>query len=121
MTRLAPFAALIALALSPVAAAAATEGLSVSMREAQGKALARDLCSNCHQVAPGDAVASTLKQVPPGFVALANRMGMTERYLHDFMLTVHPPFKAGSRMPDPKLREDQASVLAAYIISLKRR
>ncbi len=78
-----------------------------------GRNLAMQLCSGCHVVAarqrPPAAVGA------PTFEAVANRPGMNEVTLQNFLRTPHPI------MPMLILSADETRDVASFIMSLKRR
>jgi cytochrome c len=79
---------------------------------ASGGALARQLCVNCHVVAPGEAGTAMTADIPT-FKAIANKPGQTVEKVQDFILSPHPP------MPQVQLTNIERANLAAYILSLK--
>jgi cytochrome c len=79
---------------------------------ASGGALARQLCVNCHVVAPGEAGTQVTAGIP-SFKAVANKPGQTPEKIQDFILSPHPP------MPQVQLTSFERANLAAYILSLK--
>ena len=79
---------------------------------ASGGVLARQLCVNCHVVAPGEAGKQVTAGIP-SFKAVANKPGQTPEKIQDFILNPHPP------MPQVQLTNIERANLAAYILSLK--
>lgn len=90
----------------------AQAGLSQAADVAQGGALARSLCSNCHIVAPGEAQGPVTAGVP-SFMAIADKPDQNADKLQAAMLSPHPP------MPQVQLTTFELVNLAAYILSLK--
>lgn len=90
----------------------AQAGPSQAADVAQGRALARTLCSNCHIVAPGEPQGEVTAGVP-SFMAMADKPGQTADTLQAAMLSPHPP------MPQVQLTTFELTNLAAYILSLK--
>lgn len=89
---------------------------------ARGEYLARFVCSACHEVTADQQFPPTLSPPAPSFVDIANRPGTTAKRIRRFILTTHWDMKTEPvRMPDPKLRPEDASALAAYIMSLEKR
>lgn len=74
--------------------------------------LARQLCVNCHVVAPGEAAKQVTVGIP-SFKAIANKPGQTPEQIKDFILNPHPP------MPQVQLTNSERANLATYILSLK--
>ncbi len=78
---------------------------------ADGEQLAEMLCVNCHQVAqdePGAVMADV-----PGFVAIANRPGMTAEKIEAYVLDPHPA------MPRIQFTRAELEDIAKYIMSLR--
>jgi len=79
---------------------------------ASGGVLARQLCVNCHVVAPGEAGTQVTAGIP-SFEAVAAKPGQTPEKIQDFILNPHTP------MPQVQLTNIERANLAAYILSLK--
>jgi mono/diheme cytochrome c family protein len=79
---------------------------------AAGLVMARQVCSECHAVASGQARSPNSKS--PTFVELANTPGITAAALTVALTTPH----AG--MPMFVLTADERANIIAYILSLKR-
>lgn len=80
---------------------------------ANGLALARSLCVNCHQVEPG-ASDRVLADVPT-FREIAHWPGITAKRIEGFILDPHPA------MPQVQLTREELADLAAYILSLQEK
>jgi len=78
----------------------------------QGRALANQVCAECHAVGIGDSRSPNL--LAPRFEAVADTPGMTAVALNAFLHTSH------RTMPNLELTADQASGVIAYILSLKK-
>jgi mono/diheme cytochrome c family protein len=100
---LASLAVLVALA-SPAAA----QELGDRYR---GKAVAAQLCSDCHNTGSDDARSPDPKA--PTFKAVANAKGMTAMALTVWMQTSHPT------MPNIRLKPETMDDIVAYILSLR--
>lgn len=88
---------------------------------ARGEHLARFVCSACHDVAADRQIPPTLNPPAPSFVEIANRPDTTAKRIRHFVLTTHWDMKTVPvRMPDPMLRREDASAVAAYIMSLRK-
>lgn len=81
-------------------------------RAAVGLQAARDFCSRCHVVAPGEGRGWT---DAPSFEAVANDPATSARSLRDFLRRPHMHMLA---YPQARANADD---LAAYIMSLRRR
>ena len=79
---------------------------------AEGRHFAQIWCSGCHAVTP-EAVGSA--GTAPDFPSIANRRSTTARRLIRFLYTQHKV------MPNFEIELDDATNVAAYIVSLKRR
>jgi mono/diheme cytochrome c family protein len=87
---------------------------------ARGGDLARLVCSDCHVVAADQDFPPVLQPPAPSFLDIANRPGTTAKSLRQFILTTHWNMKSARvTMPNPKMRPEDAAVLAAYIMSLR--
>ena len=78
----------------------------------EGHRLAEAWCKACHAIEPH--VAGVSDQAP-SFAAIANRHGTTELSLKVFLKTSH------QNMPNLVISPEQADMLSAYILSLRRR
>lgn len=88
---------------------------------ARGEHLARFVCSACHNVAADQGIPPTLHPPAPSFVEIANRPGTTAKSIRHFVLHTHWDMKTVPvTMPDPMLRQEDASAVAAYIMSLRK-
>jgi mono/diheme cytochrome c family protein len=77
-----------------------------------GRALAQQVCSECHAVGPADARSPNA--LAPRFEAVAATPGMTAVALNAFLHTSH------RNMPNLVLTADQTNGIIAYILSLKK-
>lgn len=77
----------------------------------RGHALALQLCSGCHVVAPGQRPPAAV--MAPPFREIANRPGMNEVTLRNFLRTPHPI------MPMLILSAEEMRDVSTFIISLK--
>jgi len=78
----------------------------------QGRALAQQVCSECHAVGTGSERSPNT--LAPRFEAVAATPGMTATALNVFLHTSHRV------MPNLILTTDQANGVIAYILSLKK-
>ena len=99
--------------MSILAAALAAVGTGTAWADdaediAAGADLAQRWCTGCHVIGPdaegGDA--------GPTFESVANRPGVTEQGVMNWLAEPHPP------MPDLNLTASDARVLTSYIFSL---
>jgi mono/diheme cytochrome c family protein len=77
----------------------------------KGRALAQQVCSECHAVGTADARSPNV--LAPRFEAVAATPGMTGAALNAFLHTSH------RAMPNLILTADQTNGIIAYILSLK--
>ncbi len=111
MPRLIPSLLLAAswLATAPVhGAAAQTAGDT-----ANGAALARTWCANCHVVGTGGGQTPPSGDAVPSFRAIAAMPSTTALSLRVFLQTPH------GRMPDFSLSRNETDDVIAYILSLR--
>jgi mono/diheme cytochrome c family protein len=78
----------------------------------KGRALARQVCAECHAVGTEDARSPNSRS--PSFVAIASTPGMTAAALNATLHTSH------RSMPNLILDADQTNGIIAYILSLKK-
>jgi mono/diheme cytochrome c family protein len=78
----------------------------------QGRALAQQVCAECHAV--GIADARSPNALAPRFEAVAATPGMTGAALNAFLHTSH------RAMPNLILTADQTNGIIAYILSLQK-
>ncbi|HYD70821.1 c-type cytochrome [Azospirillum sp.] len=102
------FGLALAALLAAAPALAATNGVG---RPGYGKTLAREMCGECHVVAPdqksgGDPLA-------PNLVERVQDAGITELALRAYLQTSHPI------MPNVRLTVEQTDDIVAYLLSLK--
>lgn len=84
-----------------------------------GKFLALSVCTECHVVSADQPQPPVRRPPAPGFREIANRPGTTAKSLRAFLLTTHRALEAPQDMPRMWLSDDEASAVAAYILSLK--
>jgi mono/diheme cytochrome c family protein len=78
--------------------------------EEQGHTLARQWCSGCHLVEPGQATGG---DAAPPFMAIAQDPALTPERLTQWLSDPHPP------MPNLSLANEEIAALVAYIGSLR--
>ena len=80
---------------------------------ANGKALARSLCANCHVTDASNGAGDAVKPDVPAFRAIANAPGQSPERIAGRIIIPHPA------MPDLQLTMSDVRDLVAYIGSLK--
>jgi mono/diheme cytochrome c family protein len=89
---------------------------------ARGDHVARLVCSACHVVATDQEFQPLLEPPAPKFEDIANRPGVTTKSIRHFVLTTHWNHRTlPMTMPDLMMLPEDASDVAAYIMSLKKR
>ncbi len=86
-----------------------------------GHRLALLICSACHIAGPDQNGLPILRPPAVSFQSLAQKEGANYDQIREFMLTTHQDVTHPKEMPNPMLMEQEASDIAAYIISLRRR
>jgi mono/diheme cytochrome c family protein len=87
---------------------------------ARGEHLARIICSACHVVAKDQEFPPLLRQPAPPFDEIANRPGISEKTLRQFVMTTHwDEATLPMTMPNPQLTEEQTVAVIRYILSLR--
>jgi mono/diheme cytochrome c family protein len=86
----------------------------------QGKRLALDNCAACHVVSFDQSAPPTLQPNAPSFVSIANDPRLTAESLRKFVTSVHANGPTPPNMPSMLLSDDEATVVIAYILSLKK-
>jgi len=88
---------------------------------ARGGHVARLVCSACHVVATDQEFRPLLEPPAPKFADIANRPGITAKSIRHFVLTTHWDQRTlPMTMPDLMMLPEDASDVAAYIMSLKK-
>ena len=77
-----------------------------------GRDYAATWCTGCHAI---DSATAADKKIGPDFAAIAKRRSTTARRLIRFLYSKH------RNMPDFEIELDDATNVAAHILSLKRR
>jgi mono/diheme cytochrome c family protein len=102
--------------LIPLLAAAAIASQPVVAQDSgdvkKGRAVAREVCAECHAV--GRQTLRSPNARSPSFVAVAATPGMTEAALNFILHTSH------RNMPNIVLNAEQTAEITAYILSLKK-
>ncbi|HEY0837052.1 MAG TPA: c-type cytochrome [Azospirillum sp.] len=99
---------IVAALFAATPALAATDGPG---RPGYGKTLAREMCGDCHVVAPGQSRGGD--PLAPDLVERVQDTGVTELALRAYLQTSHPV------MPNVRLTPDQTDDIVAYLLSLK--
>jgi mono/diheme cytochrome c family protein len=88
---------------------------------ARGEHLARLVCSACHVVAADQEIPPLLQPPAPSFSSIAGRPGTTAKGIRHFVMTTHWDMKTiPMTMPDMMMMPEDASAVAAYIMSLEK-
>ena len=105
----------IARLIGSIAIATTAFGSSAMAQDtpAAGLAIARQLCSECHDIERSPQPRSPNTAAPP-FVTIANVPGMTGMALSAALQTPH------RTMPNVILDANQLSGIVAYVLSLRR-
>jgi mono/diheme cytochrome c family protein len=88
----------------------AARPISAQERVEQGHMLARQWCSGCHLVEPGQPAGG---DAAPPFMAVAQDPALTPERLTQWLADPHPP------MPNLSLANEEIAALVAYIGSLR--
>jgi mono/diheme cytochrome c family protein len=95
---------------------------AVSADDLSGKQLARIACSDCHVVGSDSESPPLLHAPAPRFDEIANRPGVSEKSLRQFITTTHWDGETiPITMPRLELTKQQAAALSRYIMSLRKR
>jgi mono/diheme cytochrome c family protein len=88
----------------------------------RGQHIARLVCSACHVVAHDQEFPPILRPPAPSFEEIANRSGLTLQTVRRFVLQTHWDLQTlPMQMPNPMLAPPDATAVAKYILSLRRR
>ena len=86
-----------------------------------GESIARVICSACHVVAKVQEFPPLLQPPAPSFEEIANRPGTTVDSVRHFVTHTHWDTKTlPMKMPDVMLTNEQASLVARYLVSLRK-
>lgn len=103
-------AAALAASFALTAAAASAQDMGDA---ANGAAIAKSICSECHAIDAAQTRSPNAKA--PRFAAVANTSGMTPMALRVWLQSPHPT------MPNLILSEPQKDDVIAYLLSLKNK
>jgi len=120
MNRLTLIAALFTVAAAATLEARAQE-TAAGTDPQSGLGIALRICAVCHVVSPDQPNPTILQPSAPSFRSIANRPGVTLESLRTFMLKTHATVDTPSNMPNPQLSDDQASAVAGYLVSLRKK
>ncbi len=101
---------LLAAALCSAALAAPALAQDVG-NPTRGKALAEQMCGDCHEVGPKDKEGG--KATAPSFHQVANTSGMTGMAISAWFYSEHPS------MPNLIIKPDKSDDIIAYILTLR--
>jgi cytochrome c553 len=85
-----------------------------------GQDVAVRICTACHVVSQDQPNPTILQPAAPSFRSIANRPGMTAVTVRHFIITTHTTLSLPRNMPNPQLSEDQATAVAAYLVSQRK-
>jgi mono/diheme cytochrome c family protein len=119
-------ATLLALAAAGLSALYAARGSAAGVPStpdvARGEHIAGLVCAACHVVAVDQEYPPILNQQTPSFADIANRPGISARYLERFITTTHWDIdKLPMSMPNPQLSKAETAAVSLYILSLRNR
>lgn len=86
---------------------------------AEGRAVARHVCSACHDIGADRPWPPTLQPPAPSFATLARQKKLEENYLRGFLAAPHGGGKRN--MPDPRLLDDHIDALVGYLRARRAR
>jgi mono/diheme cytochrome c family protein len=86
---------------------------------AQGRALAIQICANCHVVARNQPNKPILVQPTPSFASIARRNTLDPDWLKAFLTSTHRGTDNPSGMPNPALIDAHVRQIIAYLMSLR--
>jgi mono/diheme cytochrome c family protein len=99
---------------------AITAASSASGQVQEGREIARQVCSACHDVGANQMFPPVLKEPAPGFQAIADRPGVTAQTLNRFVGHTHWDERTlPMTMPDTMLTAEQRGAVVSYILSLR--
>ncbi|HUK07420.1 MAG TPA: cytochrome c [Stellaceae bacterium] len=107
--------------LSLVSIAHETEAQEASHTEdvAAGQKIAVIGCSACHVVEVNQEIEPILRPPAPSFASIANRPGMTEETVRNFLNNTHGTLANSKNMPNPRLMDFQVRQVAAFLMTLR--
>jgi cytochrome c551/c552 len=83
---------------------------------------ARLVCSACHVVAHDQEFSPILRPPAPSFEEIASRSGLTLQTVRRFVLQTHWDLQTlPMQMPNPMRPPPDATAVAKYVLSLRRR
>ena len=88
----------------------------------RGEHIARLVCSACHVVAADQEFPPLLRPPAPGFEEIANRPDTNAATVRRFVMETHWDMKTlPAQMPSQMLSKAEATAVASYLVSLRRR
>lgn len=108
---------LFALALSAPACALGENGAD-KKKIADGRMLARHVCSACHDIGGDKPWSPTLQPAAPNFTTLARQHKLDADFLRGFLVAPHGGRER--KMPNPQLLDYQIDNLLAYLRATRR-
>lgn len=85
---------------------------------ADGRMLARHVCSACHDIGGDKPWSPTLQPPAPNFATLARQHKLDETFLRAFLAAPHGGGKR--KMPNPQLMNYQIDSLVAYLRATRK-
>ena len=114
-------AAVLAFLCGVLVASSAPRVQAADDEVATGKALALELCTPCHVVAPDQRTRPLLLDPAPNFGVIGNRKNVSAESLRRFLATTHATVSNPQAMPNPQLVDYQFGPLASYILSWRNK
>lgn len=101
--------------LIPLALCIASETSAQESDVSKGRALAQEICAQCHDIGRDRPYTPIMQPPAPSFDALARRHKLDEANLRRFLAAPHGGVLAKTKMPNPELLDYQIDAITAYL------
>lgn len=106
--------------LIPLALCIASETSAQEENVSKGRALAQEICAQCHDIGRDRPYTPIMQPPAPSFDALARRHKLDEANLRRFLAAPHGGVLAKTKMPNPELLDYQIDAITAYLRTRSR-
>lgn len=106
--------------LIPLTLCVASEASAQEQDVSKGRALAQEICAQCHDIGRDRPYTPIMQPPAPSFDALARRHKLDEANLRRFLAAPHGGVLVKTKMPNPELLDYQIDAITAYLRTRRR-